>query len=113
MFFYLFTLNQRQKKIVGATSIRDQADGKAIKTATLVARNKTVLVLDSNYYGDWNPVLLIDSNGRREELNCFRQYDNTEASDSCSLVWNNHLYIYGGVNYNRQISKLNQYRPEH
>ena len=94
-----------------------------MKTSTMtpVAQNKTVLVLHSNvvfgddkdfdYSGVWiGMALLIDSNGRQEELGCFVHDDNTEASCSCSLVWNNQLYIYGGVNFKRQISKLSQYR---
>ena len=76
---------------------------------TPVAQNKTVLVLKSNNR-NWRPALLVDSNGRQEELSCFVHDDNTDASSSCSLIWNNHLYIYGGNNFNRQISKLNQYR---
>ena len=73
-----------------------------------VGRNKTVLVLSSLLW--WNPPLLIDSSGRQEELDCFSHEAYTEGYKSCSLVWNNHLYIFGGHLQKRQISKLNQYR---
>ena len=84
------------------------------KTSRLpVDRNKTVLVLNSfKLFGSW-PVLwssFIDSNGRLERLDCISYDDKTEAYHSCSLVLNNHLYIFGGENQKRQILKLNQFR---
>ena len=79
------------------------------------AQNKTVLVLNSLSEHSWKPALLIDSTGRQEELDCFSYGDNTISYKSCSLVWKNHLYVYGGDStfdetYDRQISRLNQYR---
>ena len=74
------------------------------------AQNKTVLVLNSDWDGNWNRALLIDSKGRQEVLSCFSQDDKSEAYSSCSVIWNNQMYIYGGLNNVRQISKLNQYR---
>ena len=77
----------------------------ATTTTTQVAQNKTVLVLNS--YRGWWPALLIDSNGRQEKVDCFTRDENSEAFHSCSLVWNNQFYVYGGFYNGRQISKLN------
>ena len=90
------------KKPLNATTLRQPG-----------AQNKTVLVLNSLSEHSWKPALLIDSTGRQEELDCFSYDDNSIGYTSCSLVWKNHLYVYGGYpveTYNRQISRLNQYR---
>ena len=66
---------------------------------TVSASKRTVLVLNGvSEMGYWEPAMLIDSSERKEELGCFSPDDNTEAFHSCSLVWNNQLYIYGGEN---------------
>ena len=63
----------------------------------------------NSYDRRWKPAVLIDSTGRQQELKCFSHDKNSEAGDSCSLVWNNQLFVFGG-NYNRrQISRLDQY----
>ena len=105
----LRSTNDKIKKFVVASPTRRvQANRKNMKTVTMtpVAQNKTVLVLNSDMDGDWQPALLIDSNGRQEELNCFAHDDRTIVSQSCSLVWNNQFYFYGGYHLKRQISKL-------
>ena len=79
----------------------------ASTTTSPVGQNKTVLVLNS--VGPWQPALLINSAGRQDELKCFWAEDDAEASASCSLVWNNRLYIYGGMDNERQISRLDKY----
>ena len=45
----------------------------------------------------------------QKELDCFSHEDKTEVYHSCSLIWNNRMYIYGGADNKRKISKLNQY----
>ena len=72
-----------------------------------VVQNKTVLILNS--YDEWRPAMLINGSGKRQELSCFEHDDISEAYKSCSLVWENQLYIYGSRDHKRQISKLNKY----
>ena len=50
--------------------------------------------------------MLINSVGGQEELTCFERDDNTEAYFSCSINWQNELFIFGGSNEKRQITKL-------
>ena len=50
--------------------------------------------------------MLVNLAGGQEELTCFERDDNTEAYFSCSINWQNELFIFGGVNEKRQISKL-------
>ena len=80
-----------------------------MKKATVVSENITVLVLNS-FHSEWKPALLIDSSGTQKELGCFSPDDRAEAFGSCSLVWANELYVYGGKSNKNQLSKLNQYR---
>ena len=80
---------------------------KATTTTTPLVQNKTVLVLNSK--DGWKPALLINSSGRQDEVSCFTHDTNTEAYLSCSLVWDNELYIFGSSSNRRQISKLVQY----
>ena len=86
----------------------------ASRTMATGVSKKTVLVLNYGYAGvpssQWRPALLINSSGRQEQLACFSHEDNTEAYMSCSLLWNNEFYVYGGQEHRRRISKLNQYR---
>ena len=43
-----------------------------------------------------NPQLIIDSTGRNEQWNCFASDYDASADKSCSLVWRNNLYFFGG-----------------
>ena len=74
-----------------------------------LCRLQWILVLNSNWNGKWKPALLINSEGRQRKLTCFEPDKKTEASDSCSINWQNQLYIFGGGN-KRQISKLNGHK---
>ena len=47
----------------------------------------------------------IDPSGGYDELN-FDFADNTEVDNSCSLVFNNMMYVFGGSNERRQISQV-------
>ena len=76
-------------------------------TTTPAAQNQTVLVLNS--WNGWQPAMLINPNGGHEQLSCFTHESNSEASVSCSLTWNNEMYIFGGERNKRQISKLARY----
>ena len=77
-------------------------------TTTAIAKNKTVLVLNSYDNGDkwWKPAVLLDSAGRQDELGCFLPDQNTESGCSCSVTWENQLFVFGGCTKKRQISKL-------
>ena len=50
--------------------------------------------------------ILINSSGKNEKLACFKRPESTDAKDSCPLVWQNQVYVFGGSNEKRQISKL-------
>ena len=50
--------------------------------------------------------MLVNSAGEQKELTCFEPDSNTEAFLSCSITWNNQLFIFGGKHEKRQISKL-------
>ena len=93
----------------GSMSTNKTAQKKTMKKATVVTENISVFVLNS-YDSEWKPALLIDSSGRQQELGCFSADESAEAYRSCSLVWANKLYVYGGKGNKNQISKLNQYR---
>ena len=52
------------------------------------------------YYGyiSRNPsqVLLVDANGRQDEVSCFKAWDDTSFYQSCSLTWHGEFYVFGG-----------------
>ena len=50
--------------------------------------------------------LIIDGNGRKNEISCFSFGTDTEVYRSCSLTWENNFYIYGGYKNRRQISQV-------
>ena len=71
----------------------------------------TILVLNSN--NGWKPALLLNSEGEQKELACFERDDTmTEAYASCSINWNNQLFIFGGNSDKRQISRLTGHKLE-
>ena len=53
----------------------------------------------------WSPAFLIDENGGKDEVPCFSP-DNNSFIGSCSVLWKNSYYIFGGGNDLYQISKL-------
>ena len=70
-----------------------------------------ILVLTGNA-GGWEPALLLNSEGEKEELACFDRDNTTEAYASCSINWNNQLFIFGGNTERRQISRLTGHKLE-
>ena len=50
--------------------------------------------------------MLLNSEGEQKELACFERDDKTEAVGSCSVNWNNQLFIFGGQTKTKQISRL-------
>ena len=71
-------------------------------------KNETILVLSSNQ--GWKPAMLVNLAGGQEELTCFERDDTTEAYKSCSINWQNQLFIFGGSSEKRQISQLSGYK---
>lgn len=63
--------------------------------------SQEVLVLNS--WNGWKPAVLADSG---QNLGCFERDAETEAFWSCSISWENQMYIYGGHSERRQISRL-------
>ena len=63
-----------------------------------------------NSWDGWKPALLLDATGRQDQLDCFSHDQNAEADESCSLTWQNQLYVFGGDSNKRQISRLSGYR---
>ena len=65
--------------------------------------------------------MLLNSTGEQEELTCFERDATTQAYGSCSVIWNNQLVIFGGmnegftfnINYSRQISRLTGHKLEY
>lgn len=69
----------------------------------------TVLVLNTytDAAGYRNRALLVDSNGKHEEQLYFIYGAETTVKHSCSLVWNNQFYVFGGDSeFKRQVSRL-------
>ena len=56
--------------------------------------------------------MLINSAGQQQELACFERDDTTDATGHCSINWQNELFIFGGVNEKRQITRLSGYKLE-
>ena len=71
----------------------------------------TILLLTGKPGKKWKP-LLINSAGEQNELTCFERDSKTEASDSSSVNWKNQLFIFGGYNEVRQISRLTGHKLE-
>ena len=59
-----------------------------------------------NYQKPWKPAILITQAGEKRELSCFEKDFITEAQWSCSISWENQLYVFGGASETRQISRL-------
>ena len=56
--------------------------------------------------------MLLNSAGELEELACFERDINTEIFQSCSVNWKNQLFVFGGENKRKQISRLSGYKLE-
>ena len=74
-------------------------------------KNETILVLN-NFENAGKPAMLINPVGEQEELTCFERGASTQDWNSCSLNWQNQLFIFGGLNEKRQISRLSGYKLE-
>ena len=86
-------------------------------TTSEAVNNTSVLVLHSWYdfnkeYKSWNPVTLIASSGEKRELSCFQRGHSTEILWSCSILWENEQYVFGGASDKHQISRFNRYELE-
>ena len=72
---------------------------------TTFAKVNTVIVI-LFYSGNWKPALLLDATGRQDQVDCFSPDQFKEAYWSCSLTWQNQLYIFGGQSRKQQIKIL-------
>ena len=62
----------------------------------------------------WKPAMLLNSESEQEVLACFERDQETAAYFSCSINWNNQLFIFGGhlTKHRRQISRLTGHKLE-
>ena len=72
-------------------------------TTTTIPSRDWILVL--NTMSSSRTPLIIDGTGESEEID-FTLDSNTEVGASCSIVWKSKMYIFGGSNYKRQISAV-------
>lgn len=67
---------------------------------------RIVIVIFLGITTNLKQALLIDLNGRQDELDCFSYDDMTELEQSCTLTWHNKFFVFGGYDNKRQISKV-------
>lgn len=53
---------------------------------------------------------MVTSAGEHKNVPCFEQDSDTEVYDSCSIVWQSRLYLFGGFWEDEQISRLDGYK---
>ena len=68
-------------------------------------------ILAINTYDGNKRAYSINPRGGYEQLD-FEFGDDTEVEHSCSLQWQNHYYVFGGWNEERQVSMVNGNRLE-
>ena len=75
-----------------------------------------ILVINSykSTFVGWKPAMLLNSESEQEVLACFERDQETAAYFSCSINWNNQLFIFGGhlTKHRRQISRLTGHKLE-
>ena len=79
----------------------------SLTTTTPAVSRKSVLILNTR---NSNNAVITDGNGKEEypaDDFFFMFGNNTEVYRSCSVTWHGELFIFGGVNDQKQISKLN------
>ena len=64
-----------------------------------------ILVLN-NWYS-FNVPLILDGKGQSKEID-FSFESGTEVLYSCSIVWRGEMFVFGGYNYKRQVSVVDQ-----
>ena len=57
--------------------------------------------------------MLVSLTGEQEELTCFERDAVTEVFESCSVNWENQLFVFGGWTQRRRISRLSGHKLEH
>ena len=61
----------------------------------------------------WDSCLINTRDGYKDHKELDFEFGlNTEASYSCSLLWHNHYYVFGGKNEKRQVSMVRGNRLE-
>ena len=80
-------------------------------TLSTTSANTVTPVLILNTEERTNSPLLTDINGGETKLSDFSMGDDTSVHGSCSLTWQNDMYIIGGrESYSRQISRIQRCR---
>ena len=70
-----------------------------------------VLVLKHSW--DWKNALVINSAGEQKVVSCFEKDDSIKTDGSCSINWQNELFLFGGwSNQIRKIIRLVGYKLE-
>ena len=75
--------------------------------------NHSVLALNTNLeHGAPRNIwaIVVDSNGQKTDLPCFKKEEHTEAYQSCSVSWKNQMIVFGGAIEARQISRVDGQR---
>ena len=62
---------------------------------------------------EWLPAMLLKPDGQQEEWKCFEKDLTKEIYLSCSVNWQNQLYIFGGESQKRQILRLTGHKLEY
>ena len=99
------SITRRQNYLKTRISVSQSKFDKLLFVVNLIKQaTETILVLNSG--GGWKSAMLMNLAGGQEESTCFQPDDNTAAHGSCSIKWQNQLFIFGGYSEKRQISKL-------
>ena len=82
-----------------------------VKALKSVFKNKfLVLYREMGYMEHPLNSILVTTTGEKEELSCVINRHDTDITGSCSVTWQNKLFVYGGFTQKRQISVLDGYR---
>ena len=63
-------------------------------------------VLILNTRSSNNKPILTDLNGKALNCPAFTIADDVEVWQSCAVTYQDHFYVYGGINYKRQIARV-------
>ena len=101
-------IGQRTAEIRESTDKRPSLD-KQRNEINLQSTNNgaksSILILNNRYF--LNVPLIIDGKGQSKEIE-FNFQSGTEVRSSCSIVWLGRMFVFGGFNYKRQISLVDE-----
>ena len=90
--------------LVEKSRIEAQLDLKTVRNIPEVEES-WILVLNTRH--SLNVPLIIDGKGQSKEIE-FSFEPGTEVRSSCSIVWLGKMFVFGGYNYRRQISVVDE-----